>query len=79
MTFEEWLTHGIMNKWCSPPVCGTHDVAPMTPEEEADFDMGLDPCFTIVRLFADAEECDEAKSNNELAWINYILPSDPRS
>lgn len=70
MTFQEWLTFGITNKWCSPPVCGMHDGIPFTPEEEDDFDMGFDPCYTTIRLFGDDAEYDAAKSHNELVWRN---------
>lgn len=71
MTFQEWLVMGINNKWCSPPVCGMHDGPPITPEEEDDFDMGFDPCYTVVRIFSTDEEHDHAKQHNELAWINF--------
>jgi hypothetical protein len=52
MTQDEWLEKGIEEGWCSPPVCETHDGAPMTFDEESEFADGYDPCVPIVRLWA---------------------------
>ena len=54
MNFEDWLLMGIETGYCSEPVCGMHDAFPMSPDEQADFDDGGDPCIPIVRLFAEA-------------------------
>lgn len=49
MTFEEWLRVGVNSKFCSEPVCATHDGLPWTEEElEDDLD---DPCVPGVRLW----------------------------
>ena len=49
-TQYDWLELGVKNKWCCRPVCGTHDMVPMSPEEEAEWDEGNDPCQYIVRV-----------------------------
>ena len=51
MNFEEWLTAGIKYGYCSEPVCNTHDGLPSTPEEEEEWEQGLDPCVPAVRLW----------------------------
>jgi hypothetical protein len=38
-SFDEWLAVGKANKWVSSSVCSTHDSIPVTPEEDADFDI----------------------------------------
>ena len=47
----DWLLLGVERGWCSEPVCGTHDLVPMGPDEAAAFDAGGDPCVTVVRLY----------------------------
>ena len=47
---EEWLRIGIEHGYCTPPVCDTHEGAPMKDEEEEAFEDGDDPCIPIVRL-----------------------------
>jgi hypothetical protein len=51
MTFDEWLTHGIVEGWVSVPVCAMHDGLPTTPEEEGELDEGFDPCLSALRLW----------------------------
>lgn len=68
MTFEEWLQHGIQNKWCSPPTCGMHDGGFFTIAEELELDEGYDPCYTVVRLFSDADEFQSASENNPITF-----------
>lgn len=51
MDYWEWIDFGIENEWISMPVCYTHDTPPMTEEEYDEFDMDLDPCIPIVRLW----------------------------
>lgn len=53
--FDEWLELGVEKGWVSQPFCGTHDVAPMTPEEEAEFEEGYDPCSALVRLWPEGK------------------------
>jgi len=49
--FDKWLQMGIDNGWISEGVCATHDILPMTEEEEHDFDDGGDPCIPAVRVY----------------------------
>jgi len=51
LTFEDWVTTGIENGWCSEPVCETHEGLPLTPGEETFFDLGNDPCVFAVRIW----------------------------
>lgn len=74
MTFEEWIRTGIANKWISPPVCGMHEGVPVTAEEEYELDEGNDPCHTVVRVFYDPDDYDEAVANNPLVWTAWQVP-----
>lgn len=49
--FAAWIEHGVAKGWISAPFCGTHDVAPMTPEEDKEFEDGFDPCSGLVRIW----------------------------
>lgn len=49
--FWNWLRYGIDRGWVSEPACDTHDGTPMTPEEELEWEDGLDPCVHVVRLW----------------------------
>jgi len=51
MDFVDWLNYGIDMGWCSGIVCETHDITPITAEEDAMWDAGEDPCCTIVRIW----------------------------
>lgn len=54
---ELWVAYGIAHGWCSEPVCVTHAGLPSSPEEDAAWDEGGDPCVPAVRLYVfDAEE-----------------------
>jgi hypothetical protein len=50
LTFQEWIVMGIDMGYCSEPVCVTHDGLPSTPEEDAEWENGGDPCVPAVRL-----------------------------
>lgn len=41
---------GVERGWCTAPVCGMHDGLPFTPDEEAEWEDGADPCVPMVRL-----------------------------
>lgn len=54
MTFDEFVTfldearqHGFI----SEPVCATHYGIPNTPDEEARWEAGYDPCALAVRIW----------------------------
>jgi hypothetical protein len=51
MTFDEWITIGLHEGFCGPPVCQTHDGTPMTHEETEEDDI----CIHIIRLYLDTE------------------------
>lgn len=55
-TVDDWLTFGIKRGYCTPPVCVMHDGIPMTDDEEAAVEEGMDPCVHAVRLIADGEQ-----------------------
>jgi hypothetical protein len=56
VSLEEWYLYGIKKQWITPPFCYTHDGDPyMTPEEEAEWDEGGDPCMLIIKLIEDAK------------------------
>jgi hypothetical protein len=49
--FEIWLENGIERGWVTEPFCNTHEGDPyMTEEEEAEWEMGGDPCQVVVKL-----------------------------
>lgn len=71
MTFEEWMTHGIKQGWCGPPVCHTHDGVPTTQQEDEDFDEA-EPCVHIIRLYESLEQRDEVEANHSPSqWRNH--------
>lgn len=51
--FNDWLLEGLGRGWVSLPVCETHDGLPLMPEEELEFDEGLDPCITAMRVWVE--------------------------
>jgi hypothetical protein len=50
LSFAAWLQTGIEAGYCSEAVCNTHDGLPSTPEEDAEWEDGGDPCVPAVRL-----------------------------
>jgi len=56
MTQHEWITTGIANGWCSPPICITHDGYPTTEEEDEEFEKGFDPCIHVIRPYSEPAE-----------------------
>ena len=53
MTFDEWLSYGQEKRWIEEGVCSTHDLIPMSPAEEADFEDGGDPCVPVLRVWTE--------------------------
>jgi hypothetical protein len=51
MNFEQWLRYGVENFFCGPIVCDTHDGAPMTEDEDDQFQEGYDPCVPVIRVY----------------------------
>lgn len=75
MNRQEWLKTGIENKWCTPPVCYTHDGLPSTKHEERLFEMGFDPCVHVIRPYSSDEEMEEILENHRPSVDNenYFL------
>ena len=60
ISFDEWLEIGRANKWISHSVCSTHDIIPVTKEEDAEFEEN-DPCIHVLRLFESEADFDAAQ------------------
>lgn len=58
MKIDEWIQYGIDHKYCSEPVCSTHEGLPVTKDEGLEWDKGYDPCVPGVRLWLEGE-CPE--------------------
>ena len=55
LTFEQWLAYGERKGYCTPQFCQTHDTAPMSDGEAAEWEEGGDPCVHVVRLGNEAD------------------------
>ena len=64
MEFGEWLQIGRDNDWVSKAVCNTHDGAPMSEAEWAEFEEG-DPCIHILRLYEDKQHKIDVEGRND--------------
>lgn len=51
--FYEWLSQGVEKGWVSVPYCEMHEGAPMTEQEEQEWDEGHDPCIFSIRIWHD--------------------------
>jgi hypothetical protein len=72
MTFDEWIRYGLKKKWCSVPLCETHDGLPMTKEEQEAWDEGGDPCVHVIKLYSSPEEKEEAEADFAPSeWRNH--------
>ena len=50
---DEWLAFGVEKGWITKPFCNTHDgYQYLTDEQERDFDLGGDPCVSVIQLKA---------------------------
>lgn len=63
MNQHQWITEGIRNGWCSPPVCVIHDGYPTTLEEDELFEQGGDPCIHVIRPYHDTIEKSQVEEN----------------
>jgi hypothetical protein len=50
MTFEEWLQHGIDQKFCTDAYCFSHGFPEMSAEEENLLEEDGEVCLSLVRL-----------------------------
>jgi hypothetical protein len=64
MDFDEWMTTGIKEGFCGPPVCALHDAIPMTPEEEESFFDGGEPCVHVIRPYESSEHKATVEENH---------------
>lgn len=72
ISFDEWMSIGIQNKWCGPPVCYTHDGLPLAHVEEDIFNEGDDPCIHIVRMYESPEQAEAiVEAHSPSQWRNH--------
>lgn len=72
ISFEQWISYGIDQGWCGPPVCYTHDGLPMSNDEEEEFSDGDDPCIHVIRMYESNDQkysIEEAHSPSQ--WRNH--------
>lgn len=70
--FDSWISFGMEQGWCGPPLCETHDGIPLTKIEEEEFEEGHDPCVHVIRLFETPEDKAEAESSHSPSqWRNH--------
>lgn len=50
LEFNIWFKNGVERGWISDIFCNTHEEPPITPEEEAEWGEGGDPCSFHVKL-----------------------------
>ena len=50
MTVSDWISYGIDKKWATGS-CATHDGIASTPEEDAVWEEGGDPCQPVLRIW----------------------------
>lgn len=48
--YDEWLARGMERGWVEG-ACGTHDLPPMTSDEQKQFEEGYDPCIPVLRAW----------------------------
>jgi hypothetical protein len=53
--FQRWLREGYDAGWVGPVICHTHDSVPTSEAEDIAWETG-DPCLSILRLYANADE-----------------------
>lgn len=53
MNFDHWYQIGLKKGWIAEGVCQTHDMVPMTEQEEAEFEAGGDPCVPVLRVWTE--------------------------
>lgn len=55
LEFGIWLENGVKRGWVSPPFCALHGVMPITSDEYAEMEEGLDPCVFASRVWGPDE------------------------
>ena len=75
MNIYEWLRYGANRGWVGPPVCQIHDGTPTPAAEDAEFDDGLDPCISVIRLYEDKQTRDAVEANHSPShWRKQQIP-----
>lgn len=66
MDVHEWIELGVKNKFCSKPICNTHEGPPMSEEELNEFDEGFDPCIHVIRVYSDTEQHQKVEDHQNV-------------
>jgi len=70
LSFNEWMSYGIEQGWCGPPVCYVHDGLPFTDEEFSLDDLDT-TCIHIVRMYEDEDMRVAVEENHSPStWRN---------
>ena len=64
---ELWLQIGMDNGFISNVVCELHDGTPISKQEDDDFELNLEPCLNIVRIYESKEHKKQIEANFPLA------------
>jgi dCMP deaminase len=76
----QWIEYGTNHGWVTE-ACATHDGIPATPEEDAEWAEGYDPCQHVLRLWEDKvlgvpgadESVREIEDEMRLATKDYLV------
>lgn len=73
LSFDLWYEAGLRNGFIGPVVCYTHDMLPMSEEEDLEFAEGSDPCIYIIRKYDSPEHKHDVEENHSPSiWRNHI-------
>lgn len=61
--FDLWLAYGMNQGWVSDPKCISHSEIPVRNWEQMEFDVGMDPCLLVLRLWEDGMPDDDDEIN----------------
>lgn len=71
LSYDEWMEFGLINGWCGPPVCYTHDGLPLSVDEDEEFSEG-DPCIHIIRMYENTDIKQAVEKNHAPSiWRNH--------
>lgn len=60
MDYRQWLEYGVDNGFCTDIYCEPHEGAPLTLEEQSEWEEGGDPCCFSVRILGGDAELKES-------------------
>jgi hypothetical protein len=72
VSIGEWLEQGQANGYASHVFCEIHDGAPLSEEEEAEFDDGGDPCVPMIRVYEYPEDQQAVSDNCNVEKLDFI-------